>query len=338
MNKKLLGNYKCPLTKERLHLVNEKFKSDQNIISGLFESETGNSYNIIEGIPDFTYPEELKGSDAKFRKEYDRMANDIYDNSMDWLFDLFYEDEEKVRTDMIDLLELKDDFRVLEIGCGTGRDSVHIAKRVRKGSFFAQDLSIEMLKKCRDRFAADSSSEDQDIEFFLGNASYLPFEDNYFDAVFHFGGLNEFTEGKLALEEISRVVKTGGKVVLGDESMAPWLRDHEYGKVLLNNNSLWEHNIPLEILPENALNVTLRWILGNSFYVIDYVSGEGLPAVNLDLPHKGPRGGTCRTRYYGNLEGVNLETKQLAQEAAKDSGLSLHEWLDNVVSKAAKKC
>ena len=53
MNKKLLGNYKCPLTKERLHLVNEKFKSDQNIISGLFESETGNSYNIIEGIPDF---------------------------------------------------------------------------------------------------------------------------------------------------------------------------------------------------------------------------------------------------------------------------------------------
>ncbi len=337
MKKYALSEYKCPAGKGKL-VLEAAGSSDVEIREGILKSEGGLQFPIREGIPDFTYPETLVGSDAKFREDYDRMADEIYDNSMDWLFDLFYVEETDIREKMIDLLELRPGFRVLEIGCGTGRDSVHIARRLNSGQFFAQDLSAGMLGKCRERMEADDgiSNSDLDIEYFIGNASYLPFPDNYFDAVFHFGGLNEFTEGKKALEEISRVVRTGGKVVVGDESVAPWLREREYGKLLINNNALWGHHVPLEILPEDAWNVCLRWVLGNAFYVIDYEVGDGLPPANFDLMHKSPRGGSCNTRYFGQLEGVTPEAKALAWDAAQHSGKSMHEWLENTVRQAAQ--
>ena len=44
-----------------------------------------------------------------------------------------------------------------------------------------------------------------------------------------------------------------------------------------------------------------------------------------------------RTRYFGQLEGVTLETKELAWEAINRSDKSMHSWLDSVVSEAAAK-
>jgi SAM-dependent methyltransferase len=195
-----------------------------------------------------------------------------------------------------------------------------------------------MVQKCREKLRnyLKNSKANGRIEFFIGNAAYLPFSDNYFDAVFHFGGINEFSDQRKAFQEINRVVHPGGKVVIGDESMAPWLRDKEYGKILINNNHLLAHKVPLKLLPEDSQNVCLRWILGNSFYLIDYEIGNGLPAVNLDLPHKGRRGGTLRTRYFGQLEGVTVGTKQLAQRAVEITGESMHEWLDNIVRQRAE--
>jgi hypothetical protein len=71
--------------------------------------------------------------------------------------------------------------------------------------------------------------------------------------------------------------------------------------------------------------------MGNCFYVIGFNKGEGPPRLDLDLPHRGWRGGTMRTRYFGVLEGVSIEAKALARKAAAQTGLSVHEWLDRLV-------
>ncbi|HNB23630.1 MAG TPA: methyltransferase type 11, partial [Candidatus Melainabacteria bacterium] len=81
----------------------------------------------------------------------------------------------------------------------------------------------------------------------------------------------------------------------------------------------------------------VRWLLGSCFYLIDFRVGNGPPPLNLDLPHKGRRGGTMRTRYFGQLEGVSTEAKELAMEAAKKKNVSLHAWLDELVRSAAQK-
>jgi hypothetical protein len=88
-------------------------------------------------------------------------------------------------------------------------------------------------------------------------------------------------------------------------------------------------------LPETAREVCVRWLLGNAFYVIAYLVGEGHPKIDLDLPIPGKRGGTHRTRYFGVLEGVTVEARDLAVREAERSGLSVSAWLDRVVREAA---
>jgi len=134
------------------------------------------------------------------------------------------------------------------------------------------------------------------VEYFLSNVTYLPFMDGHFDAAFHFGGLNTFGDIRRALSEMTRVTRIGGKVVVGDEGVAPWLRRNRFGRILINANPLYKHRPPLECLPENAREVSLRWILGNAFYLIDYRVGDGAPPVDLDLPIPG-KGDSLRSRY-----------------------------------------
>ncbi|MBT6113082.1 MAG: hypothetical protein HOH03_05700, partial [Candidatus Marinimicrobia bacterium] len=55
-----------------------------------------------------------------------------------------------------------------------------------------------------------------------------------------------------------------------------------------------------------------------------------------DFVIPGIKGGTLRTRYEGQLEGVTPETKRMAQDARERRKVSMHEWLDDVVRKAAK--
>jgi SAM-dependent methyltransferase len=125
------------------------------------------------------------------------------------------------------------------------------------------------------------------IEFFEGNASHLPFADGLFDAAFHFGGLNFFSDKNRALAEMTRVVRRGGKVVFGDEGLAPWLRDTPYGDTV---TGLGEHYLsvpPLDALPGCAREVAVRWVVGNAHYVIEYRVGDGLPRIDPNLPAAG---------------------------------------------------
>lgn len=255
----------------------------------------GRRYPLREGFPDLRYPERLLPSDEEFKEKYDRGAA-LYDAGLDWLFKSFFEDENAVRSSMVDLLELKKGARVLDIGCGTGKDSEHILERIGDaGELWAIELSLGMLRLARERVGR------RETTFLLANASYLPFPDRTFDAVFHFGGLNTFGDIPRALEEMTRVARISAKVVVGDEGVPPWLREHPFGRILINANPLYRHEPPLAALPTGARAVCLRWILGNAFYLIDYRVAEGPPPVDLDLPTPG-KGDSLRSRYSRKAE------------------------------------
>src|SRR5439155_20037347 len=95
------------------------------------------------------------------------------------------------------------------------------------------------------------------VEFFTGNAMTLPFPDGYFDAAFHFGGINVFSDEAKAVAEMARVVRKGGRVVYGDEGLAPWLRDTDYGRILMNSSPLYAYETPLATVPSSARDVSV---------------------------------------------------------------------------------
>jgi ubiquinone/menaquinone biosynthesis C-methylase UbiE len=301
-------------------------------------SAEGRRFPIENGIPNLLWPPELTAIEARTKSEYDRVAEEIYDAALDWQFAALYENEVTIRELMVSMLDLKPGDRVLEVGCGTGRDSHLLARRLSQdGALFLQDLSSNMVHTCVKRMAAHNKQAHFRcaLHYSIGNASYLPFPSDFFDAVFHFGGFNQFADHKRAGEEFARVVKPGGIVLFGDESLAPWLRRTEFGGIVTTNNLLFSHELPLESIPIGARDVNVRWIMANCFYVITFRKGDGPPQLNLDLPHKGWRGGTMRSRYFGVLEGVTPEAKELVHKAAASASLSVHEWLDRAVRKQA---
>jgi len=333
MKREYLRVFVCPETGTPLTLKTVEEERDGEIVRAVLVSANGNEYGINDGIPDFTYPHELSPQDSYARSFYDGRA-EAYDNNLHLTFRTHGEDELAVRNKFVDALELKPASRVLEVSCGTGRDSEIIAERLRAdGQLWLQDIAAGMLDRCRQRL----SNVSVPVSYCLSNACYLPYPDRYFDAVYSFGGLGEFSDIKRSLAEMVRVSKVGAKIVVGDESMPPWLRETEFARILITTNRQFLARVPLEEIPIEAREVCLRWVIGGVFYLIDFRVGEGEPKGDFDFEIPGPRGGTYRTRYLGQLEGVTPETKRLAELAREKQGVSMHQWVDNAVRDAAMK-
>src|SRR6267378_998028 len=324
--------YVCPESKKILKCVPDRVVGSE-IVSGRFVNDRGDECAIEDGIPDLTFPKTVEGEQKETRDYYEGVAG-VYDDVAHLTFRIQRVDEMEERRKFVRLLSLKPNSRVLEVGCGTGRDSVLIASELdAQGQFYLQDISRSMLVRCKQKLSATNVP----TEFSVGNACHLAFPENYFDAVFSFGGLGVFGEIGKSLREMVRVSRPGAKVVVGDENMPPWLYETEYGKILLNNNPLFKKSVPFEHIPVEARDVSVRWVIGGVYYLIEFVVGEGEPKADFDLAIPGKRGGTLRTRYYGKLEGVDPATHELAHRAREKSGKSMHQWLDDVVRNAAKK-
>jgi ubiquinone/menaquinone biosynthesis C-methylase UbiE len=329
--------YLCPYTHQPLTLEAGAVSGEQ-VHSGTLRAPDGHAFVVDEGIAqliDFER-ESFSAPEQRELAFYQSAAAD-YDATMEWVFRSFYEDEDQVREGMLEPLHLEPDHKVLETGCGTCRDSVRIARRLgAEGRLYLQDLSPAMLRIGKEKIDGMRASGEIDcpVEFFTGNAMTLPFPDDYFDSAFHFGGINVFSDEAKAVSEMARVVRKGGRVVFGDEGLAPWLRDTEYGKILMNSSPLYAYETPFDTVPSSARDVSVRWVIGNAYYLVAFTVGESEPPVDLDLPIVGRRGGTHRTRYYGTLEGVTPETKQRVLEAAAEQGISIHQFLEQALSGA----
>lgn len=295
------------------------------------------SVNVVNQIPIFVDDSLLVGGDRISKLMYKKDdAELIYENFLTWLFETFNEDEATFRNSLIEKLNLKEGSKVLVTGCGLGDDLIYIMPLVGStGEVFAQDLSDVMIAATA-RILNETNVGSFDLKnlyLSVSNAAELPFPDAYFDAAYHFGGINLFSDIGSAINEMARVVKVGGKVLFGDEGVAPWLKEIEYGKIAINNNQLWALAPPLSSLPENASNVNLTWVLGNCFYVVDFEVAASLPFMNIDVPHKGIRGGNMRKRYFGQLEGIDPSLKEAVRLAATDAGISSSALLEQLISK-----
>ncbi|MFN9518130.1 MAG: class I SAM-dependent methyltransferase, partial [Bacteroidota bacterium] len=156
-------------------------------------------------------------------------------------------------------------------------------------------------------------------------------------ALYCFAGVGHFPSIEKGLKEMARVLKPGGKVVFAEKNVPLWLRETTYGKILINNNPMFAYDAPLKNIPVEARQVGIRWIIGNVHYVVDYIVGVGEPIGNFDLELPGERGGTFNTRYYGKLDGVTNEAKEIAIKQAKENNTSLHKWLDTLIKDSASR-
>ncbi|MCB1547943.1 MAG: class I SAM-dependent methyltransferase [Hyphomicrobiaceae bacterium] len=111
------------------------------------------------------------------------------------------------------MLESMGDVRgkdILEIGCGDGELSVRLA--LQGGRVAAIDVSEEMLAAARRR----AEGEGADVVFAQGGAEQIPFASGSFDVVVAMTILCFVEEAAPVFQEMARVLKPGGRIVIGE--------------------------------------------------------------------------------------------------------------------------
>jgi SAM-dependent methyltransferase len=99
---------------------------------------------------------------------------------------------------------------ILEIGCGDGDLAVQLAGL--GGHVSAIDVSEQMVAAARQRAAEHHTS----VDIRLGIAQQIPFEDGSFDVVVAVTILCFVRDAIPVFQEIARVLKPGGRLVIGE--------------------------------------------------------------------------------------------------------------------------
>ncbi len=122
------------------------------------------------------------------------------------------------RARLVEILEPRPGERVLEIGPGTGYYTFEMAGRLDGGQVDIFDIQQEML----DHVVREANKRGvTNVQPALGDAQALPYGDASFDAAVLITVLGEIPDQDRALSEIERVLKPGGRLIVGEMMVDP---------------------------------------------------------------------------------------------------------------------
>jgi ubiquinone/menaquinone biosynthesis C-methylase UbiE len=103
---------------------------------------------------------------------------------------------------------------ILDVGTGTGYVALEVAAALPTACVTGIDLSEAMLNLAREN--SHSRGLDHAVVWKNGHADAMPFEDDEFDAVISSGSLHHWENPVQVFNEIERVVRPGGRVIVRD--------------------------------------------------------------------------------------------------------------------------
>ena len=152
---------------------------------------------------------------------------------------------------MMDWLAPRAGQQLLDVAGGTGDIAFRFLKRAGQSKATVLDLTAEMLEAGKKRADADRMSDQ--LEWVVGDAMALPFNDNSFDVYTISFGIRNVTRPQEALNEAFRVLRPGGRLVVLEFSQIPndllqWAYDRYsfnviplMGKVIANDRDSYQY-------------------------------------------------------------------------------------------------
>ena len=120
---------------------------------------------------------------------------------------------------MMDWLAPRPGQKLLDVAGGTGDISFRFLKRAGSGHATVLDLTEPMLIEGRKR--AEANAMEASLDWVVGDAMNLPFEDNTFDVYTISFGIRNVTRPQEALNEAFRVLRPGGRLMVLEFSQIP---------------------------------------------------------------------------------------------------------------------
>ena len=152
---------------------------------------------------------------------------------------------------MMDWLAPRSDQKLLDVAGGTGDIAFRFLKRSGFGHATVLDLTSSMLTEGQNR--AEAEQMVNQIDWVVGDAMHLPFEDNLFDVYTISFGIRNVTRPQEALEEAYRVLKPGGRIMVLEFSQIPvplgqWFYDRysfnvipKIGEIITNDRHSYQY-------------------------------------------------------------------------------------------------
>lgn len=227
----------------------------------MFQKER--NYTLKNGIFSFIDEEQLTGDNKKYNTLYNKIAWS-YNLSQRIYFWLKYGGEENFRKPFLSELDIRDTDRVLEISTGTGDNFKFLNK---KAEYYWVDISLAMLKMAKNHL------KKWNIRWTLIHCEWEdpPFEDNYFDVVFHCGGINFFNDKKRAIEEMIRVAKPGTKLLIVDETEKLIQENYQKNPFIKHEfTDIEKSNIPVNLIPSQMEDIRSEIICKGLMYKITF--------------------------------------------------------------------
>ena len=136
-------------------------------------------------------------SHDKHQQFYDDLA-------AEWDLNYTAEDLERLSR-LVDGLDIAPGSNILDLGCGTGILFDLLRRKVGpEGTVTGVDFSIEMARQAHRNFPFPN------VNVVDADVTNLPFQDDSFDFAISFSAFADFSDKTRALQEIHRVLKTGG--------------------------------------------------------------------------------------------------------------------------------
>jgi ubiquinone/menaquinone biosynthesis C-methylase UbiE len=138
-----------------------------------------------------------------------------------------------MREQMVGRVQNSANLRVLDVGCGTGYTTAGLLKLENIHEVVALDMNPVQLK----RAVKNLFSEKNRTSISRGDADNLPFTDRSFDAVISVGAVEYFPDPEKALNELTRVTKPGGTVIVGGPALE-WFSKFALNKIFYTPSAI----------------------------------------------------------------------------------------------------
>ena len=151
------------------------------------------------------------------------------------------------RAKILEALDLKRGFHVLDVGSGPGHQVFEMSSVVGdSGRIDGVDSAESALDIARHR-----CSELDNVNFQLGEASMLPFADATFDAVMSSQVFEYLDDVAGAIAEMFRVLKSGGRVLIHDSDWGAFLWHSSDPDRMARIMTIWDGHLADPHLPQS---------------------------------------------------------------------------------------
>lgn len=140
---------------------------------------------------------------------------------------------------LIERLDLRENYKVLEVGPGPGYFSIAVARKLKNGQLYLADIQPEMLEYAKKRL---KKRKIENVEYYLCNGTIFDFKDDFFDVIFLVTVLGEVENKDSYIKEFDRMLKQDGIISITELAGDPDKMSIEELKVLFEKHNFFIYN------------------------------------------------------------------------------------------------